>query len=84
MNFEAEVHNNWQDITARSDDGSVTAEDPIVKVFQLMLEAGDKMGRMGTPGKHLKQWMIDAGYQNVHEHVVKVPAGPWPKDKKLV
>lgn len=32
--------------------------------------------------KH-KQWMIDAGFQDVHETVKKIPIGPWAKDPKL-
>lgn len=31
----------------------------------------------------IKQWMADAGYVDIHEHVNKVPVCSWPKDKDL-
>jgi hypothetical protein len=27
--------------------------------------------------------MIDAGFVDVEEHILKLPVGPWPKDKRL-
>ncbi|KAL2182151.1 S-adenosyl-L-methionine-dependent methyltransferase [Thermothelomyces heterothallicus CBS 202.75] len=32
--------------------------------------------------KH-KQWMIDAGFENVEEKVIRIPIGPWAKDPAL-
>ncbi|KAK4948089.1 hypothetical protein LTR10_013143 [Elasticomyces elasticus] len=31
----------------------------------------------------IKTWMEEAGYVDIHEHVCKIPLGPWPKDKRL-
>ncbi|KAF2183531.1 S-adenosyl-L-methionine-dependent methyltransferase [Zopfia rhizophila CBS 207.26] len=31
----------------------------------------------------LRQRMLDAGFVDVHEKIVKVPIGPWPKDPKM-
>ena len=42
------------------------------------------MDREWAPGPKLKGWMEEAGFQNVHEEVYKLPLGQWPKDEKLV
>jgi SAM-dependent methyltransferase len=31
----------------------------------------------------IKTWMQDAGYVDIHEHISKIPLGPWPRDKRL-
>lgn len=32
---------------------------------------------------NLKTWMEQAGYVDIHEHLSKIPLGPWPKSKRL-
>ena len=34
-------------------------------------------------GPEIKTWMERAGFVDIHEHVSKIPIGPWPKDKRL-
>lgn len=34
-------------------------------------------------GPDIKSWMEQAGYVDIHEHISKIPIGPWPKDKRL-
>lgn len=46
-------------------------------------EASEKSGRRINIAPELKQWMIDAGFEDVTEKVYMVPLGPWPKDPKL-
>jgi len=46
--------------------------------------ACDKIGRNGSPGQHMKGWVEEAGFTNVHHEVRKVPIGTWARDKKLV
>lgn len=67
-----------------ADGGSLDPISALVQWDSLVIEACDKIGRTCSPGPGLKQWMIDAGFQNVYHKVFKVPFGPWPKDKKLV
>jgi hypothetical protein len=31
----------------------------------------------------VKTWMEEAGYVDIHEHITKIPLGPWPRDKRL-
>ena len=42
------------------------------------------MGRVASPGQHLKQWVEEAGFENVTHTVIKLPFGTWPRDKSLV
>jgi hypothetical protein len=40
----------------------------------------------GTPANSpakLKKLMIDAGFIDVEEHILKLPVGTWPRDKRL-
>lgn len=37
-----------------------------------------------SPGRNLRKWMTDAGFQNIKESRFKLPIGPWAKDKHLV
>lgn len=47
------------------------------------IEACSKIGiDTRCPSKY-KQWMIDAGFEDVHEVRRKWPVGTWPKDKNL-
>lgn len=32
---------------------------------------------------HIKSWMEQAGFVDIHEHVSKIPMGSWPKDPHL-
>lgn len=31
----------------------------------------------------IKTWMEEAGYVDIHEHISKLPMGPWPRDRRL-
>lgn len=46
-------------------------------------EAADKLGTPATSPKNLKSLMQDAGFVDVEEYILKIPVGPWPKDKNL-
>ncbi|KAL1893852.1 hypothetical protein Cpir12675_003920 [Ceratocystis pirilliformis] len=45
--------------------------------------ASRKFGRTMNVARFHKQWMIDAGFEDVHEEIVRIPIGPWPKDPHL-
>lgn len=47
------------------------------------MEAGVLFGTPGDAPLKFKGWMEAAGPENVVEEVFKVPAGPWPKEKRL-
>lgn len=50
---------------------------------RLRKSPGELFGTSPTSPRHLKQWMEDAGFVDVQEHVLKIPIGPWPKDLRL-
>lgn len=71
-------------MTLVSTDNSLPEDSKLYKHHRLLCGACEKIGRTPSPGSHLKKWAEQAGFKNVHEQVLPVPIGLWPKDKKLV
>lgn len=69
---------------AYSEDGSAADDNKIFEFCRVFNAACDKIGRNGSPGQHLKGWVEEIGFVNVHHEVRKVPIGTWARDKKLV
>lgn len=46
-------------------------------------QAADNYGTPCTSPANLKTWMRQAGFVDIEEHILKLPTGPWPKDKRL-
>ncbi|KAJ0299082.1 uncharacterized protein N0V96_007059 [Colletotrichum fioriniae] len=46
-------------------------------------EASKMYGKQINVARHHKQWMIDAGFEDVQELVYRIPIGPWAKDPAL-
>ena len=67
----------------RSDDGSMPADGAIAKWAGFYDEIGEKLGINFRAAESAYQAMKDAGLTNVTERIVKVPIGPWAKDKRL-
>ncbi|PQE20072.1 TAM domain methyltransferase protein [Rutstroemia sp. NJR-2017a BBW] len=77
---EAQEH----DVRIESDDGSVVNAPHLERFFQLIDEASVRNGKMmDKVAERQKEWMIQAGFVDVHDQVYKVPIGRWPKDKRL-
>ena len=72
------------DLDIISSDGSLPADSYLMKYHSLVFEALDKIGRDHAPGPKLKDWVASAGYKNIHEDVLAIPIGVWPKEKKYV
>lgn len=51
---------------------------------RLIKESLSKMGREPEPGPKLEGWVTEAGFANVHHHLLPIPVGLWPKDKRMV
>ncbi|KIW05395.1 uncharacterized protein PV09_03910 [Verruconis gallopava] len=66
-----------------SDDGSLAEGSPIDMWGKYFFEAAENLGTPASSCKLLKQRMEDAGFVNVEEYILKIPVGPWPKDKNL-
>jgi len=46
-------------------------------------EAAEKFGTPCTTATKLKTWMHEAGFVDIEEHILKLPVGPWARDKRL-
>ncbi|KAG5296669.1 hypothetical protein I7I48_05565 [Histoplasma ohiense] len=62
-------------------DGSLTGTD-LEHYYNVVLAAFIKQGYYTQPGKHLEQWITDAGFVNVHVKKYRVPLGTWAKGGK--
>ncbi|KAH7034270.1 methyltransferase domain-containing protein [Macrophomina phaseolina] len=69
------------DLLYYSDDDTMNPETEIYKWIRLILEASRKNGRDPCPGPKLEGWLKEQGFVNVHHERIKLPIGPWPKDK---
>ena len=65
------------------DDGTLTADSPLMKWTHLLVEATDKMGRPITVAPTFKKMLEDAGFDDVVETKYRYPHAPWTKDPKL-
>lgn len=68
----------------QSDDGTLTPNHNTYKWITTLLEASKKNGREPNPGPLIEGWLKDAGFVNVRHYQMKVPVGPWPKNRILV
>ena len=66
-----------------SDDDSLKEDSAIAKWGNTFFKAAESFGTPATSPRHLKRWMIDAGFIDVEEHILKLPVGIWPKNKRL-
>jgi hypothetical protein len=66
-----------------SDDGTLEEGSPIQAWGKNFFEASEKFGTPTTAAKDLKSMMEKAGFVDVEEHILKLPVGPWPKDRRL-
>lgn len=65
------------------DDDTIEKAVHICQWRDHLIEASKKFGKeMGLSHKY-KQYMIDAGFENVKEEIHKIPFSPWAKDRKL-
>jgi hypothetical protein len=72
----------WCESAGRSDDGTAVGS-ALERYYRLLDEAAKKAGGsiyMETP---LKKLLPGAGFVNYDETILRLPLGPWPKDKKL-
>jgi hypothetical protein len=53
------------------------------RVFKLTYPTGRIFGADASSPRYLKQWMQDAGFVDVEEHILKLPVGPWPRNPRL-
>ncbi|KAH7174850.1 S-adenosyl-L-methionine-dependent methyltransferase [Fusarium flagelliforme] len=66
-----------------SDDDSCDRAPWTMEWVAKLDEASKMFGKQINIAKYHKQWMIDAGFEDVQERVHRIPIGPWAKDEKL-
>ncbi|KAK2753182.1 hypothetical protein FQN54_008008 [Arachnomyces sp. PD_36] len=66
-----------------SDDGSLRPEHHTYKWICGLIEASKKNGREPNVGPMLESLLLEAGFENVQHYQMKVPVGPWPKNRTL-
>ncbi len=69
------------DYPPHSDDGTLSPDTDFHKWAQLLILAFKAAGTDLTVAAHYKQWMIDAGFENVTEVIHRWPQNPWPTDR---
>jgi hypothetical protein len=65
------------------DDGTMLPDDPVKRLYDLAGEAFQKFGMNTKLPATLEPLLRDAGFENIHCIVKKVPIGPWARDKTL-
>lgn len=66
-----------------ADDETLPKDGSHQYIGNLYFELAEAMGVDGRAPEKWKQWMIEAGFEGVHEERWKIPRNPWPKDKRL-
>ncbi|CAG8397560.1 unnamed protein product, partial [Penicillium salamii] len=70
-------------VWAWSDDGTLKADSPLFQYLQALDSAGRAMGRELNIYYKLKEWMIEAGFEDVQQFTYLLPYSPWPRDPYL-
>jgi hypothetical protein len=65
----------------RSDDGSLKEDSPLQKWANLMNDAMVASGRPPPSEALLRERLEKAGFVDVQSFMLRLPVGPWPKDK---
>lgn len=66
-----------------SDDGSLTDDSPMMQYLMALDDAGKKIGRDLNIYQYLTRWLVDCGFEDVHEATYFLPFSPWPEDPNL-
>lgn len=67
----------------KSDDGSIDMDEAYHHQGRLAIEASERFGKEINIQPHLKDMIIQAGFEDVKEFTYKWPIGEWPQDPRL-
>ena len=62
------------------DDETMKPEYPLLEWTKIMDDAAMNFGRPIRIANKLKKWYLEAGFEEVHEQVFKVPLNEWPRE----
>jgi hypothetical protein len=72
------------DLLYYSQDDTLTSNNGVFRLHQLLAQAYTKLKRLTPIGHDLERWATETGFTNVHHKKFPVPLGRWPRDPKLV
>jgi ubiquinone/menaquinone biosynthesis C-methylase UbiE len=76
-----ELSSTWPAI--RSDDNTLPEDSAYVEVAKIFARIGDAIGAPVDAPLSWMQRLEKAGFEDVQQHVFKIPSSPWPKDPRL-
>ena len=50
---------------------------------RLLVDAGERLGRILFPAQEVEGWVTEGGYDNVRVQTFDMPLGTWAKDRAL-
>lgn len=70
-------------IWAWADDGSLRGDSPLIIYLEAIEQAARLQGKQFNIYHKLRDWLIDAGFEDVQQFTYFLPYSPWPKDPAL-
>ncbi|ORY11164.1 S-adenosyl-L-methionine-dependent methyltransferase [Clohesyomyces aquaticus] len=70
------------DLQYYSEDGSFKDSSAMAGWLKILLDSSRNAGRDPCPGPKVEGWVKEAGFRNVVHQKIKVPIGPWAKEKR--
>jgi ubiquinone/menaquinone biosynthesis C-methylase UbiE len=67
----------------QSDDNTVPPNTSYVEIAQIFFTMCDRIGCSGMEPLKFKDYLLEAGFTDVEEKILKIPTNPWPKDERL-
>jgi hypothetical protein len=64
-----------------SDDGTVPHDWPLVRFCNLLIKAFGAFGTNAHAADFGRQYLEEAGFVNIKHRAIKLPYGPWPRDR---
>jgi len=65
------------------DDNTLPEDSALKRWNDLFIDAAHKLGRPVCEAPKYKDYLVKAGFVDIHEDVYKLPNSTWPKDKHL-
>ena len=62
---------------------AIAQESAYARVGRTFFELHEALGADPLAPTKWKAQMLEMGYEDVQEHIFKIPTNPWPKDKRL-
>ncbi|KAG6225110.1 hypothetical protein E4U26_003291 [Claviceps purpurea] len=69
--------------TPLCDDGTMPDDDPVKYLYEKIERAFEKFGMSAQLPAELEPFLQEAGFENIHCQIFKVPIGPWAKDRTM-